>query len=269
MLKTQTPPAPPLRQSSAFFLLKIPQNPIFFFIMIQNLLVDGRARVLETLQRGYAPSHFSHNLELIFVKDSRSSASASMKTKIASTRERSARIRTLDPRTLIWWATAFPMRHWSGGRKISSSTFDGLIRYAPRCAAQAASLLPAVAADLDRLRQKHAKCTMLQNFLGEFSEELDTQWKPFPMDVEALSEEGRYVNFSGARYESLQRLPDLLLCGMESSRKYQEEKQKTAPLSTALKIFVPTNPNQDDAYLLLPVGVGQVWSILHELGVVE
>lgn len=166
MLKTQTPPAPPLRQSSALFLLKIPQNPIFFFIMIQNLLVDGRARVLETLQRGYAPSHFSHNLELIFVKDSRSSASASMKTKIASTRERSARIRTLDPRTLIWWATAFPMRHWSGGRKISSSTFDGLIRYAPRCAAQAASLLPAVAADLDRLRQKHAKCTMLQNFLG-------------------------------------------------------------------------------------------------------
>ncbi|PKK45963.1 hypothetical protein CI102_9990 [Trichoderma harzianum] len=219
--------------------------------MIQNLLVDGRARVLETLQRGYAPSHFSHNLELIFVKDSRSSASASMKTKIASTRERSARIRTLDPRTLIWWATAFPMRHWSGGRKISSSTFDGLIRYAPRCAAQAASLLPAVAADLDRLRQKHAKCTMLQIFLG------------------ALSQEGRYVNFSGARYESLQRLPDLLLCGMESSRKYQEEKQKTAPLSTALKIFVPTNPNQDDAYLLLPVGVGQVWSILHELGVVE
>ncbi|KAL6694811.1 hypothetical protein J3F84DRAFT_349091 [Trichoderma pleuroticola] len=110
---------------------------------------------------------------------------------------------------------------------------------------------------------------MLQNFLGEFSEQLDTQWKPFPMDVEALSEEGRYVNFSGARYESLSRLPDLLLCGMESSRKYQEEKQKTAPLSTALKIFVPTNPNQDDAYLLLPVGVGQVWSILHELGVVE
>lgn len=161
-----TPPAPPVRQSSAFFLFKTPQSPILFFIMIQNLLVDGRARVLETLQRGYAPSHFSHNLELIFVKDSRSSASASMKTKIASTRERSARIRTLDPRTLIWWATAFPMRHWSGGRKISSSTFDGLIRYAPRCAAQAASLLPAVAADLDRLRQKHAKCTMLQNFLG-------------------------------------------------------------------------------------------------------
>lgn len=31
MLKTHTPPAPPLRQSSAFFLLKIPQNPIFLF----------------------------------------------------------------------------------------------------------------------------------------------------------------------------------------------------------------------------------------------
>ncbi|UKZ79679.1 hypothetical protein TrVFT333_007439 [Trichoderma virens FT-333] len=154
--------------------------------MIQNLLADGRIRVLETLQRGYAPSHFSHNLELIFAKDSRSSASVSMKTKIA-----------------------------------------------------------------------------------KFSEQLETQWRTFPMDVQALSEEGRYVNFSGARYEVLSRLPDLLLCGMESSRKYQEEKQKTALLSTALKIFVPTNPNQDDADLLLPVGVVQVWSILHELGVVE
>ncbi|KAL7935406.1 hypothetical protein V8C35DRAFT_271969, partial [Trichoderma chlorosporum] len=157
----------------------------------------------------------------------------------------------------------------SGGRKISSSTFDGLIRYAPRCAAQAASLLPAVATDLDRLRQKHANCVMLQDFLAEFSEQLEAQWKPFPVDVQALSEEGRYVNFSGARYESLSRLPGLLLYGMESSRKYQEERQKTSILSTALKIFVPTNPSQDDAYMLFPVGVGQVWCILHELGVVE
>ena len=54
---------------------------------------------------------------------------------------------------------------------------------------------------------------------------------------------------------------------MEGSRKCQEERKKSALISTALKIFVPTDPNKDDAYLLLPIGVSEVWFILHELGV--
>lgn len=54
---------------------------------------------------------------------------------------------------------------------------------------------------------------------------------------------------------------------MEGSRKYQEERKKSALISTALKIFVPTDPNKDDAYFLLPIGASEVWSILHELGV--
>jgi hypothetical protein len=134
--------------------------------MASRLLEKGRSRVEETLHKGYAPSHFSHNLELILVEDNRSSASLSMKTKIASTRERSARLRTLEPLTLIWWATAFPMRQWSGGRKMSSSNFDSMVRHAPRHAAQTQSLLAVVADDLDRLRQKYPSCEMLQNFLN-------------------------------------------------------------------------------------------------------
>lgn len=133
--------------------------------MIANLLADGRARVAEMLQKGYAPTHFSHNLELILVEDNRSPTSSSMKAKIASTSERSARLRMLDSNTLIWWATAFPMRQWSGGRKMSSSTFDTLTRHAPKYAVQAPSLLVTVSDDLDRLRQKHARCAMFQSFL--------------------------------------------------------------------------------------------------------
>lgn len=134
--------------------------------MASRLLEKGRARVDKTLHKGYAPSHFSHNLELILVEDNRSSASLSMKTKIASTRERSACLRTLEPLTLIWWATAFPMRQWSGGRKMSSSNFDSMVRHAPRHAGQTQSLLAVVADDLDRLRQKYPSCEMLQNFLN-------------------------------------------------------------------------------------------------------
>jgi hypothetical protein len=134
--------------------------------MTSRLLEEGRARVDETLNKGYAPSHFSHNLKLILVEDNRSSASLSMKTKIASTRERSARLRTLEPPTLIWWATAFPMRQWSGGRKMSGSTFDSLVDHAPLHAVQTQSLLAVVADDLDRLRQKYPSCEMLQNFLN-------------------------------------------------------------------------------------------------------
>lgn len=83
----------------------------------------------------------------------------------------------------------------------------------------------------------------------------------------ALSEEGRYVNLSGVRYDSLSRLPELLIYGMEGSRRFREERDKTALISTALKIFVPTDPVEDDAYLLLPIGVEEVWFILHELSV--
>lgn len=180
--------------------------------MIASLLAEGRARVSETLQKGYAPTHFPHNLELIFVEDNRSSTSASMKAKIASTRERSARLRTLDSITLIWWATAFPMRQWSGGRKMSSSTFDTLLRYAPGYAAQAQPLLSAVSADLDRLQQKHSKCAMLQNFLEskehassgvtcradmilELSEEPGAHWEPYASDIRGISPYREWIEF--------------------------------------------------------------------------
>ncbi|KAH8595307.1 hypothetical protein B0O99DRAFT_622575 [Bisporella sp. PMI_857] len=234
--------------------------------MTSRLLEEGRARVDETLHKGYAPSHFSHNLKLIFVEDSRSPASLSMKTKIASTGERSARLRTLEPPTLIWWAIAFPMRQWSGGRKMSGSTFDSLVRHAPRYAVQAESLLGAVADDLDRFRQKYPFCEMLQKFLNKPI----THCKVISKDTRTvLSQQGRYINLSGARYDCLTRLPDLLYHGIEESRKYQEEKNNFALISTALEIFVPTDPNKDDAYALVPIGTSVVWRILRELGIVE
>jgi hypothetical protein len=85
----------------------------------------------------------------------------------------------------------------------------------------------------------------------------------------ALSEQGRYINLSGARYDCLTRLPNLLRHGMESSRKYREETNNPALISTALEIFVPTDPNKDDAYALMPIGMSEVWCILQELGIVE
>ncbi|KAF4985420.1 hypothetical protein FGRMN_11214, partial [Fusarium graminum] len=112
-----------------------------------RLLEEGRTRVLETTSKGYAPAHFPHNLELIFVDDTRSSTSLSMRTKIASTLQRSAVLRTLEPTTLIWWAVAFPMRQWSGGRNMTSFAFDSLD-------------------DLDGLRLKHPFCQPLQDFLN-------------------------------------------------------------------------------------------------------
>jgi len=56
---------------------------------------------------------------------------------------------------------------------------------------------------------------------------------------------------------------------MEGSRKYQEEKSNPPLISTALEIFVPTDPNEDDAYALVPIGMTEVWRILQELGIVE
>jgi len=74
----------------------------------------------------------------------------------------------------------------------------------------------------------------------------------------ALLEERRYINLSGAQYDSLSRLANLLAYGLEGSRKYKEERNKTASISTALKFFVPTNPTKDDVYLLFPIGASEI-----------
>lgn len=135
-------------------------------MLTPRLLEEGRARVEETLQRGYAPSHLPYNLELIFVDDSRRSTSLSMRTKIASTRERSAILRTLEPKTLIWWAVAFPMRQWSGGRKMSNFAFESLIRLVRGQIADTHGILPVVQDNLHELRLKYPLCEPLQEFLN-------------------------------------------------------------------------------------------------------
>jgi hypothetical protein len=131
-----------------------------------RLLEEGRTRVLETLSKGYAPPHFPHNLELIFVDDTRSSTSLSMRTKIASTLQRSAVLRTLEPTTLIWWAVAFPMRQWSGGRNMTSFAFDSLVRLVCHRITDTHLPLSIVQDDLDGLRLKHPFCQPLQHFLN-------------------------------------------------------------------------------------------------------
>lgn len=134
-------------------------------VMLKQFLEGGQARIKQTLQRGYAPAHFTHNLELILVEDSRSSTSLSMRSKLASTRDRIARLRTLDPVTLIWWAVAFPMRQWSGGRKMSSCTFAALVWRAPDFATEMKPLLGAVMDDLKMLAEVHRKSRAIQDLL--------------------------------------------------------------------------------------------------------
>jgi hypothetical protein len=56
---------------------------------------------------------------------------------------------------------------------------------------------------------------------------------------------------------------------MEGSRKYQEEKNSSSLISTVLEIFLPTDPREDDAYVLVPIGTSEVWRILQELGIIE
>lgn len=131
-----------------------------------RMLEEGKARIDEALQKGYAPSHFAHNLELIMVEDNRSSASLSMRSKIASTRERAATLCTLDPLTLVWWAIAFPMRQWSGGRKMSTFAFDSLLRMVCCETIIADELLAIVKDDLYGLRLKYPLCEALQSFLN-------------------------------------------------------------------------------------------------------
>lgn len=64
------------------------------------------------------------------------------------------------------------------------------------------------------------------------------------------------------------KLPDLLREGIEGSRKYQDEKHSQANISTAVDIFVPTDPTKHDAYAIVPIGSNQVWHVLHGLGMV-
>ncbi|TLD18133.1 hypothetical protein PspLS_10359 [Pyricularia sp. CBS 133598] len=215
--------------------------------MLTHFLEDGRARIKQTLQRGYAPAHFAHNLELILVEDSRSSSSLSMRSKLASTRERTARLRTLDPVTLIWWATAFPMRQWSGGRKMSSCTFAALVWRAPDFATPMKPLLGAVMDDLKLLAEVHKTSRAVQDLL--------------------LANE--YVALTGAQPQFPALLPDLLRQGIEASQKYQQERDKGSRLSTAIQVFVPTVPMEKDAYVMLSIGSNEVWGLLHELGIID
>ncbi|CAG8960390.1 hypothetical protein HYFRA_00008107 [Hymenoscyphus fraxineus] len=238
--------------------------------MILSLLKEGEARVEDTLHKGYAPPSFSHNLELIFIQDNRSPASLSMKTKIASTSERAARLRTLEPPTLLWWATAFPMREWSGGRKINSNTFDSLLRHASRQTAHSPSLRAVLWDDMEHLRQKHPSCEMLQEFLSAImQQDLVNDGKGIPTAIQALSQEGRYISLTGARYDCLPKLPDLLRYGIECSRKYQEETNNPPMISTALEIFLPLDPNEDEAYAVVPICTREAWHIMQELKMVE
>ncbi|KAL4938898.1 hypothetical protein BDV06DRAFT_46119 [Aspergillus oleicola] len=244
-------------------------TPLCVLPLISRLLEEGRARIDEALHKGYAPSHFSRNLELILVEDTRSAESLSMKTKIASTRERSACLRAMPPPTLIWWATAFPMRQWSGGRKISASTFESLVQQAPRCPPQIHPLLEVVADDLERLGAKYPHCEMLQCFLETLSRHPLILYPSPSTDICGLSEEGRYISLSGASIDWLARFPDLLRHGVEGSRAYQKENHSPSSISTALKVFVPTDPVRDDAYALVPIGTNELWPILQELRIID
>ncbi|KAL4928012.1 uncharacterized protein BDV17DRAFT_265123 [Aspergillus undulatus] len=174
----------------------------------------------------------------------------------------------MAPPTLIWWATAFPMRQWSGGRKISASTFETLVRHAPQCPPQMQALLEIVADDLDRLGAKYPHCEMLQGFLYTLSRHSSILYQSLPEDDCGLSEGGRYISLSGARSDWVE-YSELFRQGIKGSRAYQNEIGNCSYVSTALKIFVPTDPSKDDAYALVPIGTNEVWHILQELGIIQ
>ncbi|UKZ81610.1 hypothetical protein TrVFT333_009382 [Trichoderma virens FT-333] len=263
-----------------------------------RMLEEGNARIDEALQKGYAPSHFAHNLELIMVEDNRSSASLSMRSKIASTRERAAALRTLNPLTLVWWAIAFPMRQWSGGRKMSTFAFDSLLRMVCSETIFAYELLPIVRDDLYGLRLKYPLCEVLQNFLNSpifcptylpspISDNTmlledepvcnptqtimhDTMHSVVPgSPVLGFSNPDEYIQLTGVRQNSLDKLPDLLRSGLKESRRFQMDRHNQSTICTAIDIFVPTDPVNQDAYAVIPIGSTDVWNILQELGIVE
>ncbi|KAI1135168.1 hypothetical protein F5Y05DRAFT_183827 [Hypoxylon sp. FL0543] len=247
--------------------------------MLSRLLEEGQARVNVTVQKGYAPPHFAHNLELIFVEDNRRSESLSMKSKISSTRERAERLRALDPPVLIWWAVAFPMRQWSGGRKTNGRTFNSLIRRTPQCATDVELLLAAVADDIELLRETHPTCHAMQEFLNAVSTRCVAKMSPastnMDMDMDLLSlelppdpsPEKQYVTFSGAQPDFPSRLANILPQAVESSRTYQEQRQRASSISTAVEVYVPTVLDDSDAYLVVSVGTSHVWRIMQELGI--
>ncbi|EHA45727.1 hypothetical protein MGG_10346 [Pyricularia oryzae 70-15] len=237
--------------------------------MLKQFLEGGQARIKQTLQRGYAPAHFTHNLELILVEDSRSSTSLSMRSKLASTRDRIARLRTLDPVTLIWWAVAFPMRQWSGGRKMSSCTFAALVWRAPDFATEMKPLLGAVMDDLKMLAEVHRKSRAVQDLLLAVAMDPAPGSRSITQKTDAQLLQNEYVALTGAQPQFPAVLPHVLRQGIEASQKYQQERDKGLPLSTAIKVFIPTVPMGKDAYLMLSIGSTEVWGLLHELGIID
>ncbi|TLS21014.1 uncharacterized protein PpBr36_10742 [Pyricularia pennisetigena] len=237
--------------------------------MLKHFLDGGQARIKQTLQRGYAPPHFAHNLELILVEDSRSPTSMSMRSKLASTRERIARLRTLDPVTLIWWTTAFPMRQWSGGRNMSSRTFAALVRRAPDFAAEMEPLLGIIRDELKLLAEVHKTSRAVQDLLLAVSRDHASGSRSITPNTDVQSPKNQYVVLTGAQPQFPALLPHLLRQGVEASRKYQQEKDKGARLSTAIQAFIPTVPMEKDAYVMLSIGSNEVWGLLHELGILD
>ncbi|KAI6369729.1 hypothetical protein MCOR25_004358 [Pyricularia grisea] len=237
--------------------------------MWTHFLEEGQARVKQTLKRGYAPAHFAHNLELILVEDSRSSSSLSMRSKLASTRERIARLRTLDPLTLVWWATAFPMRQWSGGRKMSSCTFSALVWRAPDLATGIKPLLGTVMDDLKLLAEVHKTSRAVQDLLLAVSGDPAPGSRSITPNTDVKLLKDQYVALTGAQPQFPELLPHLLRQGIEASQKYRREKDKGARLSTAIQVFVPTVPMGEDAYVMLHIGSNEVWGLLHELGIID
>lgn len=78
-----------------------------------------------------------------------------------------------------------------------------------------------------------------------------------------------YIQLTGAKQVCLDKLPDLLRSGLKESRRFQTDCHNSSTICTAVDIFVPMDPVNQDAYVVVPVGSTDIWNMLQELGIVE
>jgi hypothetical protein len=83
---------------------------------------------------------------------------------------------------------------------------------------------------------------------------------------QGLLHDGRYALFTGPEKHKIDFLQETLCAGIRSSRAWNNE---SGALTDTIRIFVPTNPEQDDGCVVVPISLDNAWLMVKGLGILS
>lgn len=76
----------------------------------------------------------------------------------------------------------------------------------------------------------------------------------------------RYGMFTGAKKTEINVVRDILCDGVQTSETWQKD---VGLRTKAVRVFMPSDPSQDDGVVMLSMGWESTWAVMHALGLLS